>query len=241
MSSENEEEEEIFEVEAILGHRKQKDKIFYKIKWKGYSLKDCTWEEEKNLSCPDILNEYIMKLEQEAKDKTQKSPTQSKLTKFLKNQDAKPPKKVQEDKEKSQSSNVKKSAKQATSPKKVKSPSRKMQLSTFSGASNNQRKMESSLQKLENNEGKQSDVRILDEILDPLIYNKKKVQVLAVDKDPDTNRCLYLVQVQHKGKVMKKVLTSSECQKYCFDSLIKFYIENIHFDEVYHPQNEKHS
>ncbi|OHT01975.1 hypothetical protein TRFO_31052 [Tritrichomonas foetus] len=59
MESANEEEDGIYEVEAILGHQKYKNRIFYKIKWKGYPIDECTWEEKSNLFCPDILNEYL--------------------------------------------------------------------------------------------------------------------------------------------------------------------------------------
>lgn len=36
----------------------QEGKCLYKIKWLGYSWDECTWEQEANLSCPDLLAFY---------------------------------------------------------------------------------------------------------------------------------------------------------------------------------------
>lgn len=54
-----------FEVEKILGKKKQKGVWFYKIRWKGFAPKDDTWEKESNLQCPEILNAF--KLSQDEK------------------------------------------------------------------------------------------------------------------------------------------------------------------------------
>ena len=62
-SSSNEEEEEyssndIYEVEAIIGHRKRKGKNQYLIKWLGYPSSQNTWENEEDTNCPDLIKQY---------------------------------------------------------------------------------------------------------------------------------------------------------------------------------------
>ncbi|RUS72434.1 hypothetical protein EGW08_019796, partial [Elysia chlorotica] len=49
-----------FEVEEILDHIKddEEDKIYYLIKWLGWSSYYNTWEPEENLDCYDLLREY---------------------------------------------------------------------------------------------------------------------------------------------------------------------------------------
>lgn len=32
---------------------------YFKIRWKGYDEKDDTWEPEKDLSCPEIIERYV--------------------------------------------------------------------------------------------------------------------------------------------------------------------------------------
>ncbi len=54
-------EEEDFEVEAILDHRIVRSKRQYLLQWKGYPLFEATWEPEEHLSCPELLSEYKTK------------------------------------------------------------------------------------------------------------------------------------------------------------------------------------
>ncbi len=49
-----------------------KGKDLYRVKWKGYSLEESTWEGKENLDCPDLINAFLK--EQEGK-KEDKSPT----------------------------------------------------------------------------------------------------------------------------------------------------------------------
>lgn len=51
----------VYEVEKLLGKRKEKRKVFYLVKWKGYSIKDSTWEPETELikdGLSDLIDEF---------------------------------------------------------------------------------------------------------------------------------------------------------------------------------------
>lgn len=55
-------EEEVFEVEAILDYRVNEGKEEFKVKWKGFSMKDCTWEPSINLEgCMDVVKDFKIK------------------------------------------------------------------------------------------------------------------------------------------------------------------------------------
>jgi len=47
-------------VQKIIGKKKIKGKIYYRVKWKGYPESDATWESRKNLieDVPILVNEY---------------------------------------------------------------------------------------------------------------------------------------------------------------------------------------
>lgn len=63
------EDEEIYEVESILGHRVVNGQEQYLVHWKGYDSKDDTWEPLENVaSCADIVKEYTRK-ERERKER----------------------------------------------------------------------------------------------------------------------------------------------------------------------------
>ncbi|KAK8860305.1 Chromobox protein 5 [Tritrichomonas musculus] len=53
--SDNEKE---YIVEKICDHQIRKNKMYYLIKWKGYSESENTWEPENYLNCKELLNEY---------------------------------------------------------------------------------------------------------------------------------------------------------------------------------------
>jgi hypothetical protein len=42
--------EDVYEVEDVIGHRRYRGRVEYKIRWKGFSDKDDTWEPPENLS-----------------------------------------------------------------------------------------------------------------------------------------------------------------------------------------------
>lgn len=48
-----------FEVETILKHRKRKGKLQYLVRWKNYPPNHDSWQNESDLYCPEIFNQYI--------------------------------------------------------------------------------------------------------------------------------------------------------------------------------------
>ena len=60
-SSYSDSEDEVYEVEEIVNHRKKNGKIQYFLKWVGYSSSENTWEFEESLNCPDLVKEYWKK------------------------------------------------------------------------------------------------------------------------------------------------------------------------------------
>ncbi|XP_048349294.1 M-phase phosphoprotein 8 isoform X2 [Sphaerodactylus townsendi] len=58
-----EDEEDVFEVEKILDVKAEGGKILYKVRWKGYSSDDDTWEPEAHLEdCKEVLLEFQKKI-----------------------------------------------------------------------------------------------------------------------------------------------------------------------------------
>ena len=57
-----EEEEEEYEIEAILNTRRygRKKTLQYLIHWKGYPHSDNSWVDHKDLHAPDLLKEYYL-------------------------------------------------------------------------------------------------------------------------------------------------------------------------------------
>lgn len=48
-----------YEVEQIVGHRIERKKNLFLIRWKGFEPEQDTWEPEATLACPDLLKEYM--------------------------------------------------------------------------------------------------------------------------------------------------------------------------------------
>ncbi|KAJ1917868.1 hypothetical protein H4219_002978 [Mycoemilia scoparia] len=64
-----------YEVESIESHIHVKGKVFYFIRWKGFSDSENTWEPEENtVDCPDIVKRYWTAHKQKQKEKEKKSP-----------------------------------------------------------------------------------------------------------------------------------------------------------------------
>ncbi|ORD93998.1 HP1 [Enterospora canceri] len=51
-------DEKIYDVERIIKDRTIKGKKQYLIKWVGYPESECTWEDENNMFCDDMVREY---------------------------------------------------------------------------------------------------------------------------------------------------------------------------------------
>lgn len=62
MENDTSEQNNEFEVEAILNHKETKDGRKYLVRWKGFGPDGDTWENVHNLSCPKILNKYLRSL-----------------------------------------------------------------------------------------------------------------------------------------------------------------------------------
>ena len=92
VSDEGEEEEEEYEVEAIVSDRIKKGKKQYLLKWKGYPDSENTWEDEESLNCPDLLLKYIQKKESQAYDSYDKPKPRNVIVKERINVTKKPKK-----------------------------------------------------------------------------------------------------------------------------------------------------
>ncbi|KAF9908739.1 hypothetical protein EC991_009549 [Linnemannia zychae] len=63
-SDEDEEESDVYEVEKVVGHRREQaaggggNVLFYHIKWKDYPDSDSTWEISSQVFCKDMVDEY---------------------------------------------------------------------------------------------------------------------------------------------------------------------------------------
>uniref|UniRef100_A0A1B6H4V6 Chromo domain-containing protein n=1 Tax=Cuerna arida TaxID=1464854 RepID=A0A1B6H4V6_9HEMI len=51
-------EEESYEVEKLLDSKEIRGKTHFLVRWKGYSKGDDTWEDEKDLNCPELLQKF---------------------------------------------------------------------------------------------------------------------------------------------------------------------------------------
>ncbi|KAI7817882.1 chromobox protein, partial [Gamsiella multidivaricata] len=49
---------DVYEVEKVVGHKRDRGVLSYHLKWKGYSDADNTWEREKSVFCKDLVAEY---------------------------------------------------------------------------------------------------------------------------------------------------------------------------------------
>ncbi|KAF9186714.1 hypothetical protein BGZ51_001795 [Haplosporangium sp. Z 767] len=57
---EEDEDEEpgVFEVERVVGHKRERGVLSYYLKWKNYDDSDNTWEEEESVFCKDLVSAY---------------------------------------------------------------------------------------------------------------------------------------------------------------------------------------
>ncbi|KAJ8246737.1 hypothetical protein GJAV_G00254820 [Gymnothorax javanicus] len=70
--SEQDEEEDVYEVERIIDMRTEEGEVLYRVRWKNYTSDDDTWEPEAHLEdCTEVLLAYKKKL---AESKAKKDP-----------------------------------------------------------------------------------------------------------------------------------------------------------------------
>ncbi|CAF1289644.1 unnamed protein product [Adineta steineri] len=74
------EHEHEYVVEAILDKRVRGKKIEYFLKWQGYTEAYNTWEQKRNLNCPDLMKDFEEKLKNKTNE--QKSTTSKRKSKL---------------------------------------------------------------------------------------------------------------------------------------------------------------
>ncbi|KAF9572350.1 hypothetical protein EC968_010003 [Mortierella alpina] len=64
-SDSDDDEEDVFEVEKVVGHRRDPENgLYYYIRWKGYKDSDNTWEPEGSVFCYGLIQEYWTRYQQ---------------------------------------------------------------------------------------------------------------------------------------------------------------------------------
>lgn len=58
VESSGESSEDEYIVEKIIGKKVRKGKISYRVKWKGFSEDEATWEPAENCFCKDLIEQY---------------------------------------------------------------------------------------------------------------------------------------------------------------------------------------
>lgn len=80
-SKDKESNQKEFEVEKIVGHRTIKGRRQFLVRWKGYDEDSDTWEQEKDLNCPQLIEEFIAEDEENQENKSKKSENSPKPSK----------------------------------------------------------------------------------------------------------------------------------------------------------------
>ncbi|EFN79054.1 Chromobox protein-like protein 5 [Harpegnathos saltator] len=80
-----------YEVDMIISHRTIKGRRQFLIRWKGYNSSSDSWENEKDLHCPKLIEEFL------ANEKDEKEKAKAKLTKTDKSKKTKTKKQTEND------------------------------------------------------------------------------------------------------------------------------------------------
>ncbi|XP_044141886.1 M-phase phosphoprotein 8 [Bufo gargarizans] len=130
--SEQEDEEDVFEVESILDSKIEGGEVLYRVRWKGYDSEGDTWEPEAHLDdCKEVLLEFRRK-QAESKQKATKKETLLKLSELFDAEsdsdsqhstkdEATQKKKLKEEEDKKQQDDTKKKSKSGKNKEKSKS------------------------------------------------------------------------------------------------------------------------
>ncbi|XP_053971209.1 chromobox protein homolog 1-like isoform X2 [Hylaeus anthracinus] len=90
-------EEKEYEVEKIVGQRTIKGRRQFLVRWKGYNEDSDTWEQEKDLNCAQLIEEFLIDDVESEEDKSKKNETSPKS---LKNKTLKVDKKLKKSRDK---------------------------------------------------------------------------------------------------------------------------------------------
>ena len=63
--AQNKKKPHLWEVKAIHSYCQLNDSELYLVEWKGYRLRECSWEPKTNLNCPFLLKEFEDKINDE--------------------------------------------------------------------------------------------------------------------------------------------------------------------------------
>lgn len=229
-------DDEEYEVEKILKHKISKGVTFYKLKWKGFPMSDCTWEESSKLECPDLLAEYWDNIK--SSKKTPESPTIKTLSPQAKKQ-------VKPYIEKQSKINFTRSEPNiTTTPKKIDTSALSLNLPKEKNEKEKNKKellekekpevkkkktiqpqIDNLFKSIKNNESQQkpeSEKKI--EKKEPI---SQEYEVLAAARNSKTGSVLYLVKFTKKGEISTKVVTSEYAKHNLLQPLINFFLNNL--------------
>src|SRR5690606_33825695 len=74
------EDEKVFEIEAIIDHRREGSVVEYLVKWKGYDSSHNTWEPYENFVDPSAIDKYWKRRDQVKPDHSERKRTTSNPT-----------------------------------------------------------------------------------------------------------------------------------------------------------------
>lgn len=62
-----------FKVEKLVSLRTNKGRRQFLVRWKGYRQSADTWENEKDLNCPELIEEFLSRLDEKEMEKEMKA------------------------------------------------------------------------------------------------------------------------------------------------------------------------